>query len=326
LTEHVLELIRRTSTDLPADVVSALEQAQKREKPESPAEQALVFILENIKLAKANSLPVCQDTGTLIYHVYMPFGYSMQDIISQIQRATAKATELAYLRPNAVDSITGVNSGNNIGIGAPTIEFHPPPLSPPSTGGNKGGGHEWEDEPNFSFKKKSLIKRNTEEFLKNETLRINLMLKGGGCENVGAQYSLPNSALKANRDLEGVKKVVLDAIYQAQGLGCAPGIIGVGIGGDRGTSMLLAKKQLFRKLDERNPIPELAEAEEELLKKANTLKIGPMGFGGVTTVLGIQMGAMHRLPASYFVSIAYMCWADRRRSLFYQDGQSYFDE
>jgi len=287
LTNHVLELIRRTSTDLPADVVSALEQAQKREKPESPAEQALVFILENIKLAKTNSTPVCQDTGTLIYHVYMPFGYSMQDIISQIQEATAKATEFAYLRPNAVDSITGVNSGNNIGIGAPTIEFH-----------------EWES----------------------ETVRIDLMLKGGGCENVGAQYSLPNSELKANRGLEGVKKVVLDAIYQAQGLGCAPGIIGVGIGGDRGASMLLAKKQLFRKLDERNPIPELADAEEELLKKANTLNIGPMGFGGVTTVLGIQMGAMHRIPASYFVSIAYMCWADRRRSLFYQDGRSYFDE
>jgi len=287
LTEHILELIRRTSTDLPVDVVSAIEQAHKREKPESAAEQALAFILENIKLAKENSTPVCQDTGTVIYHVYMHFGYSMLDITAQIQKATAKATELAYLRPNAVDSITGVNSGDNIGIGSPTIEFH-----------------EWEY----------------------ETLRIDLMLKGGGCENVGAQYSLPDSQLKANRDLESVKKVVLDAIYQAQGRGCAPSIIGVGIGGDRGTSMLLAKKQLFRKLDDRNPIPELAAAEEELLQKANTLKIGPMGFGGMATVLGIQMGAMHRIPASYFVSIAYMCWADRRRSLFYRDGRSSFDE
>ena len=295
LTNHVFELIRRTSTDLPADVVSAIEQAHKREKPESAAEQALAFILENIKLAKTNSTPVCQDTGTVIYHVYMPFGYSMLDITEQIQKATEKATELAYLRPNAVDSITGVNSGNNIGIGAPTIEFHPPP-APPKRG-------EWEA----------------------ETLRIDLMLKGGGCENVGAQYSLPDSQLKANRDLEGVKKVVLDAIYQAQGRGCAPGIIGVGIGGDRGTSMLLAKKQLFRKLSDRNPIPELAAAEEELRQKANTLEIGPMGFGGMTTVLGIQMGAMHRIPASYFVSIAYMCWADRRRSLFYQDGRISFD-
>jgi fumarate hydratase class I len=235
----------------------------------------------------------------------MPFGYSMLDITAQIQEATVKATELAYLRPNAVDSITGVNSGNNIGIGAPIIEFHPPPAPPthpqPLPRGEIG---EWES----------------------ETVRIDLMLKGGGCENVGAQYSLPNSELKANRDLEGVKKVVLDAIYRAQGLGCAPGIIGVGIGGDRGASMLLAKKQLFRKLDERNPIPELADAEEELLQKANTLKIGPMGFGGVTTVLGIQMGAMHRIPASYFVSIAYMCWADRRRSLFYRDGRIYFDD
>jgi len=154
LTEHVLELIRRTSTDLPADVVSALEQAQKREKPESPAEQALVFILENIKLAKANSLPVCQDTGTLIYHVYMPFGYSMQDIISQIQRATAKATELAYLRPNAVDSITGVNSSNNIGIGAPTIEFHPPPYPPRQRGGIRGGVMNGKMNQTFLLKRK----------------------------------------------------------------------------------------------------------------------------------------------------------------------------
>lgn len=286
LTNHVLELIRRTSTDLPADVVSALEQAHKHEKPGSAAEQALATILENIKSARENSTPICQDTGTVIYHVYMPFGYSMLDITAQIKEATAKATELAYLRPNAVDPITGVNSGNNIGIGAPTIEFH-----------------EWED----------------------ETVRIDLMLKGGGCENVGAQYSLPNYELKANRDLAGVKKVVLDAIYQAQGRGCAPGIIGVGIGGDRSTSMLLAKKQLFRKLDERSPIPELADAEAELLKKANMLKIGPMGFGGVTTVLGIQIGAMHRIPSSYFVSIEYMCWADRRRSLFYRDGRISFD-
>ncbi|HIE30573.1 TPA: fumarate hydratase [Candidatus Poribacteria bacterium] len=296
LTKHVLELIRRTSTDLPADVVSALEQAHKREKPKSAAERTLAFILENIKLAKANSTPICQDTGTVIYHVYMPFGYSMLDITAQIHEATVKATELAYLRPNTVDSITGQNSGNNIGIGSPTIEFH-----------------EWEDE---TVLQSSLLRN---------SLRIDLMLKGGGCENVGAQYSLPNSELKANRDLEGVKKVVLDAIYQAQGRGCAPGIIGVGIGGDRGTSMLLAKKQLFRKLDDPNPIPELADAEEELLQKANTLKIGPMGFGGMTTVLGIQMGAMHRIPASYFISIAYMCWADRRGSLFYRDGRISFD-
>ena len=301
LTKHILELIRRTSTDLPADVVSAIEQARKREKPESAAKLALAFILANIKLAKVNSTPICQDTGTIIYHVYMPFGYSMLDITAQIREATVKATELAYLRPNAVDSITGVNSGNNIGIGSPTIEFH-----------------EWEFV--LHANKELRAKRS-----RDETIRIDLMLKGGGCENVGAQYSLPNSDLKANRDLEGVKKVVLDAIYQAQGRGCAPGIIGVGIGGDRGTSMLLAKKQLFRKLDDRSPIPELADAEEELLQKANTLKIGPMGFGGTTTVLGIQMGAMHRLPASYFVSIAYMCWADRRGNLFYRDGRISFD-
>lgn len=286
LTEHILELIRRTSTHLPEDVVAVLARAHVHEERGSAAEQALAFILENIKIARENSTPICQDTGTPIYHVSMPFGYSMRDLIAQIHEATATATEFAYLRPNAVDSVTGKNSSDNIGVDFPTINFH-----------------EWED----------------------ETIRIDVMLKGGGCENVGAQYSLPDTEINANRDLEGVKKAVLHAVYQAQGFGCAPGIIGVGIGGDRGTSMLLAKSQLFRKLTDRNPIPELANLEEELLEKTNKLKIGPMGFGGMTTTLGIQIGAMHRLPASYFVSIAYMCWADRRRSLFYRGGEVIYD-
>jgi fumarate hydratase class I len=146
------------------------------------------------------------------------------------------------------------------------------------------------------------------------------MLKGGGCENVGAQYSLPNATLGAGRDLAGVRRVVLDAVHKAQGKGCAPGILGVAIGGDRGSSYYASKEVLFRQLEEASPDLELAALEERLTAEANQLGIGPMGFGGQTTVLGTKIAAMHRLPASYFVSVSYMCWAYRRRRMVYQNG------
>ena len=146
-------------------------------------------------------------------------------------------------------------------------------------------------------------------------LHVDLLLKGGGCENSSAQYKLPDARLKAGRDLDGVRKVVLDSVYQAQGKGCAPGVLGVAVGGDRGSSYIKSKQQLLRPLDDSNPDESLAGLEEQLYQEANELGIGPMGFGGKTTVLGVKVGAQHRLPASYFVSIAYMCWANRRASM-----------
>jgi fumarate hydratase class I len=140
-------------------------------------------------------------------------------------------------------------------------------------------------------------------------------IRCGGCENVGSQYKLPNSRLNAGRDLEGVRKVMLDAVYQAQGKGCAPGILGVAIGGDRGTSYLASKEALLRPLDDTNPDPDLAKLEETVTREANQLDIGPMGFGGKTTIVGTKIKATHRLPASFFVSVSYMCWAYRRRRM-----------
>ena len=147
------------------------------------------------------------------------------------------------------------------------------------------------------------------------------MLKGGGCENVGAQYSLPDTRLDANRDLEGVRRAVLDAVQQAQGMGCAPAVIGVAVGGDRASSYIKSKEQFYRPLDDESPDPKLAALEKRLTDEANTLGIGPMGFGGKTTVLSVKIDSLERLPASYFVTASYMCWADRRRSLIYRDGQ-----
>ncbi len=283
ITEHILELIRLTSTDLPPDVEQALRQALEREEPGSAARGALEAILKNVELSRLNSTPICQDTGTPIFYVYYPEGWSTRKLRAQIEAAVVKATELAYLRPNSVDSLSGRNSGNNLGDEYfPTIHF---------------------------------------EEVEGDTLTIDLMLKGGGCENVGAQYSLPYGPLNAGRDLSGVRKVVLDAVHRAQGQGCAPGILGVAIGGDRGSSFYASKEVLFRRLDESHPNPQLAALEQRLTEEANQLGIGPMGFGGKTTLLGTKITSLNRLPASFFVSVSYMCWAYRRRRMEWRNGE-----
>ena len=276
LRDALVELVRRAATDLPADMEQAIAQAKDREDSGSAAEGALDAILKNVKLARQHSTPICQDTGTPIFEVFYPVGVSTQKLAGQIRQAVSTATEQAYLRPNAVDSLTGKNSGDNTGLDFPTLHFH-----------------EWE----------------------NDAIHIDLLLKGGGCENVSSQYKLPNGRLKAGRDLDGVRRVVLDAVHQAQGKGCAPSVLGVAIGGDRGSSYILSKQLLLQNLEDENPDEELAALEDQLYEETNQLGIGPMGFGGKTTVMGVKAGTQHRLPASYFVSIAYMCWANRRASL-----------
>jgi len=277
LSDAFVELIRLTSTDLSPDVVKALIAAREREAEGSAARDAMDSILHNIALARENSTPICQDTGTPIFYVQYPPGWSTLALREQIRAATTLATTRAYLRPNAVDAISGVNSGTNLGDEAfPTIHF---------------------------------------EEVDDETLTVDLMLKGGGCENVGMQHSLPNTALGAGRDLEGVRKAALDAVNNAQGKGCSPGILGIAIGGDRGSSYAASKKVLLRKMDDSNSIEELNQLEERLTSEANQLGIGPMGFGGETTILGVKLRGLHRLPASYFVSVTYMCWAYRRRRM-----------
>ena len=277
LTEHFLELVRLAATDIAPDVERVLTEALDREEKGSAARGAMETIMQNVEMAREKSTPICQDTGTPIFYVHFPEGWSTRKLRQQIRNAVAEATAKAFLRPNAVDSITGKNTGDNLGDEHyPTIHF-------------------------------------TE--VEGDTLIVDLMLKGGGCENVGAQYKLPDGRLGAGRNLEGVRKVVLDTVYQAQGKGCAPGFLGVAVGGDRGSSFLASKEVLLRQVDEKNSDPRLAELEETITKQANQLEIGPMGFGGESTVLGTKVKATHRLPASFFVSVSYMCWAYRRRKM-----------
>jgi fumarate hydratase, class I len=276
LQDSLLELVRRTSAEIPEDVHQAILGALEREKKGTIAESAFKIIDQNIALAKTKSQPICQDTGSIIFYVECPIGFDQLGFEEAAREAVKLATKKGFLRQNSVDSITGKNDGTNVGPGSPTIHFHQ---------------H------------------------RSPEVSVRLILKGGGCENVGAQYSLPNEKLKANRDLDGCRKAILDAVLQAQGKGCGPGILGVCIGGDRATGYEFSKQQLLRRLDDRNPSPELDKLEQDIVETANKLGIGPMGFGGKTTLLGTKIGVLNRLPASYFVSISYMCWAYRRHGV-----------
>jgi fumarate hydratase class I len=276
LLDSLVELIRRTSAEIPDDVHRAILASLENEKKNSLAANAIKIIDQNIALAKTKSQPICQDTGSVLFFVDVPVGCDQITFAETAREAVTLATKKGYLRQNSVDSLTGKNDGTNVGPGAPALHFHQ------------------HRSPEISVK---------------------LALKGGGCENVGAQYSLPDDALHANRDFDGCRKAILDAVLQAQGKGCGPGVLGVCIGGDRATGYELSKTQFLRLLDDRNPEPKLDALEQDILKTANELGIGPMGFGGKTTLLGVKICAANRVPASYFVSVSYMCWAFRRQGV-----------
>src|SRR5258705_7320729 len=274
--DSVLQLIVRTYTELLPDVRAAMKTALGAEPEGTRSSQALTIIAQNIDLAVDAEGAICQDTGMPTFEVKVPIGANQLWMRQQIREAVAEATRRGKLRPNSVDSITGQNSGDNLGPGTPIIHFD-----------------QWEQ----------------------DTIEIKLILKGGGCENTNAQYAVPVELPhlgRADRNLDGVRKCILHAIWQAQGKGCAPGAGGVCIGGDRTSGYLHAKEQLFRTLDDVNPDTRLAAIEASVMEEANRLSVGPMGFGGKTSLIGCKIGALNRLPASFFVSIAYDCWAFRR--------------
>src|SRR5215475_4039907 len=276
LHERLVELITQTSTNLPPDVRAAMGAAIASETPNTQAAQALSVIASNIDMAASEEGPICQDTGMPTFFVHTPVGVNQIELKKAIRAAVAEATKRGKLRPNSVDSLTGKNTGDNLGIDTPVIHFE-----------------QWEK----------------------DQIEVKLILKGGGCENKNIQYTVPcelDHLGRADRNLEGVKKCILHAVWQAQGQGCSPGAIGVCIGSDRAHGYELAKGQLFRTLDDTNENPTLAKLEADIMEEANKLGVGAMGFGGNASLIGCKVTAANRLPASFFVSVAYDCWAFRR--------------
>lgn len=274
--QSMFELISETSANLPPDVRNAISKAMGDETPNTQAALALSTIAINIDMAQQAIAPICQDTGMPAFYIHTPVGVNQVAMKKAIEEAVADATKVGRLRPNSVDSITGKNSGNNLGPGTPVFHFE-----------------QWEK----------------------DEIEVKLLLKGGGCENKNIQYSVPitlENLGRADRNLEGVRKCIMHAVWQAQGHGCSVGALGVCIGSDRANGYELAKQQLFRTLDDVNSDPQLAELENKIMEDANKLNIGTMGFGGKTTLIGCKITAANRLPASFFVSVAYDCWAFRR--------------
>ena len=249
------------------------------EKERSNAKAVLSAILENTRIARKTERPICQDTGVPVFFIKVPIGLSHLELKKEIISATKIATKKIPLRANAVDALTDINSGDNTGISFPIIYL---------------------------------------EETNEKKLTIDLMLKGAGCENAGQLYRLPFEELKAERDLEGVRRCVLDTVYKAQGRGCPPYIIGVGIGAAKDQVTRLAKEQLMRNLKDTNKRRVLSELENRLLKDINRLGIGPLGLGGKTTAIGVKIGVNHRHPASYFLDVSVSCWADRRARLIWE--------
>lgn len=278
----IISLFSSAATSLPPDVEKKLKQSLKSEQ-NATACNVLTTILENVCLAREEKTPICQDTGTPVFFVEFDSRVATQ---LEIKKAITKATEIATkkipLRANAVDALTGKNTGTN----TPVIYFDETPSN---------------------------------------SITVSLLLKGGGSENVGASYKLPSTELNAQRDLEGVEKCVLDAVLKAQGKGCAPGILGVCIGGTKDSASVEAKKQLLRKLDDSNKGKQLAQLEKTLEQKINSLGIGPMGLGCRTTALGVKIGALPRHPASFFVEVAYNCWCARRKKMVWKNNTAKFE-
>jgi fumarate hydratase class I len=279
LRESIHRLVVEAATSLPPDVRRALRSALEREPGASRSCLALRMIAANVDLADARCAPLCQDTGLPTFEVRLPPCVDPLLVSAAIGQAVVQATEEGKLRPNAVDPVSGRSRPDNLGTGTPVVHYEP-----------------W----------------------LSEEIEIRLILKGGGCENVSGQYALPCTLPglgRADRDLEGVRKCVLHAVHAAQGYGCSVGILGIAVGGDRDGGYAAAKEQLFRELDDVNPDPALAHLEDEIVREANRLGIGTMGFGGAVTLAACKIGALDRLPASYFVTVAYDCWALRRQGI-----------
>ncbi len=274
--DNIVRLLTEAATTLPADVRRALGVAQRAETPCTPADRALRAMALNADLARQLGDPICQDTGIPSFVIKVPVGVDQLLISQWIGEAVAEAPRAGLLRPGSVDSLTGRQRGDNLGSGTPRVSF--------------------------------------EQWLSDD-IEVRLLLRGGACDTESRQYALPSQLPPfgwLERDLDGVKKCVWHAVQAAQGRACAPGIVGVAIGGERGSGYELAGLQLLRPLDDTNPEPRLARLEAEILEGANTLGIGSMGLGGRATLSGCKIGVLNHLPSNVFVSVAYNCWALRR--------------
>lgn len=276
IKQTAIELLKRASTQLPKDVIESLENAYKKEETEV-AKMQLKAILDNIKLADENKIPMCQDTGIPIFYITLGNFY-VKNLDMAIINAVIEGTKEIPLRPNAVHPLTRKNPGNNFGEKMPYINY---------------------------------------KYSENNYIEITAFPKGAGSENKSAL-----SMLTPSQGIKGIKEFVINTIVKAGGDPCPPIMVGIGIGGSADISMKLAKESLLRAINQRHKDKEIAKLEEELFNAINELGIGPMGLGGKTTTLGVNIEYAYCHTASLPVSVNIQCWAGRKASArIWEDGR-----
>ena len=268
ISDAVKKLCMDANYELEPDVLRAFDRALVTER--SPAgKQVLEILKENAELAKTKKIPYCQDTGFVVCFVEMG-----QDVHVE-----------GGLLTDAINA--GIRAGYTEGYLRASIVRSP--FDRVNTGDNTPG----------------VIHA---ELVPGGTLRIQIMAKGGGCEN-RSKFKMLTPA----EGVEGVKAWVLECIKTAGPDACPPLIAGVGVGGTFEQAALLSKKALFRELGSPNPDPAADALEKELLERANRLGIGPQGYGGDTTALGIHVLTYPCHITSLPVAVTIECHAHRHK-------------
>jgi fumarate hydratase subunit alpha len=270
ITDTVARLCQEATHLLPEDVVTSLKRA--RDSEESPlAKQVLVEILDNADLAKREMLPLCQDTGTAV--VFAEVGQDAHIVGGALRDAinagVAKGYTEGYLRKSI--AAKPFSARTNTQDNTPAV-IHT-------------------------------------EIVPGDKVKLTVMPKGGGCENMSRFSMLLPGAGK-----EGITNFVLRAVEESGGNPCPPIIVGVGVGGTAEYCMTLAKKALTRTVGEHNPDPETAEFEEELLKKVNALGLGPQAVGGRNTALAVHMETYPTHITALAVAVNIQCHSARLKS------------
>lgn len=269
ITETVSRLCQEANYDLPEDMLNALQTAQERE--ESPeGGQTLTTIIENARLAKNEQLAICQDCGFAV--IYLEIGQDVHITGGDITEAINE----------------GVRQGYNKGYLRKSIATRP-------------------------FSKRANTGDNTPAIIHTsivpgDKIRIIVMPKGGGSENMSRLFMLEPSAGK-----QGIIDAVIRSVDEAGSNPCPPVIVGIGIGGTAEKAMELAKKSLLRKAGEHSKDEENNQLEKELLQKVNNLGIGPQGFGGRITALAVHIETFPAHIASMPVAVNIQCHAARHK-------------
>jgi len=268
IEDAAVKLIRLAATKLPADVKSALQKAYREEKTKI-GKMELEAIIENVRIAEKTESPLCQDTGVVVFYVTIGDRFdSAVNIPKALKSAVRRATLEVPLRSNIVNPFSRKNTGDNVGLGIPIINWN---------------------------------------FTPGNSLELTTFLKGAGSENMCAL-----TMLHPTEGIVGIKKFVINTVVRAGGQPCPPTIIGVGIGGSAEVALSLAEKALLRPVNKRNKDRIVAKLENDLLSAINATGIGPMGLGGRSTALGVNVEYVYCHTASLPVAVNIGCWCNRR--------------